>query len=95
MRGVFPIVMSRTLCELAALAKEYELDREDVLDIGAEGEEYIDSMSDEFFAGMEWGVFYLRIVEGLESIGCHEDAEIVRKMSKKWIEWQKTAEAPQ
>lgn len=95
MRDVFPSVISRALCELAALAKEYGFDREDVLDIAAEGEEYIESMSDDFFAGMERGVFYLRIVEGLESIGCHEDAEVVRKMSKKWLEWQKTAEAPQ
>lgn len=94
-RDVFPSVISRALAELAAMAKENELDRDDVLTIAAEGKEYIDSMSDKYFAGMERGVYYQRIAEGLESIGCDEDAKPMRELAQAWFEWQETAEAPQ
>lgn len=94
MRDILPSVMSRAFCEFAAMANEYGFDRDEVYDIGEVGEDWINSMSSDYSVGMERGVFFQRIAEGLESIGCNDDAESVRKVAQEWLDWQKTAEAP-
>lgn len=94
MRDILPSVMSRALCELAPMAKDYGFNRSDVLYIRENGEAWIDNMSDKYLAGVERGVFYQRIAEGFECLGCKEDAESMRKTAQEWFDWQKTAEAP-